>query len=338
VPSSDRNVRHFIGIDGGGTKTMCVMIDEEGTVVAASRGPGSNVNSRPWDEALATVTKLIEDVLAQSGTERSRIGGVFAGLAGSDRAGEKERWIGYMHDRFPEWRGNVTVHNDAVAALAAGTWGEAGIVLIAGTGSIACGYDPEHALYVRAGGWGYLLGDEGSGFDLGRRGLMAVLRRHDGRGPDTMLVDLVLGHLGLASPEQLIPHYYGQADVRKAMSEAARYVLEAARSGDLAALDIVRQSVEQLAALAETVRIGMKAAEGMPLVLAGGLFSDGTYRRAFLETPAVHGGGYRIQRLQLPPAIGSCLLAMKHAGMTITEQMKVRIGETWRDKEAEPNG
>jgi N-acetylglucosamine kinase-like BadF-type ATPase len=331
-------LRHFIGIDGGGTKTMCVMVDEEGTVVAASRGPGSNVNSRPWDEAMATVAGLIDDVLVQSGADRWRIAGLFAGLAGSDRAGEKERWIGYLHDRFPEWRGNVMIHNDAVAALAAGTWGEAGIVLIAGTGSIACGYDPDRDLYVRAGGWGYLLGDEGSGFDLGRRGLMAILRRHDGRGPETMLADLVLGDLGLASPEQLIPHYYGQADVRKAMSEAARYVLEAARAGDRAARDIVKQSVEELAGLAETVRTGMKVEKGMPLILGGGLFSDEMYRRAFLETPAIMNGGYRIQPLQLPPAVGSCLLAMKHAGMTVTERMKNRIGETWRDKEAETNG
>jgi len=317
---------------------MCVLGDEDGVIVAASRGPGSNVNSVPWAEAQAAAAGLIETVLDQSGADRSQIAGVFMGLAGSDRAGERDRWIGYLHDRFPEWRGSVTIHNDAVAALAAGTWGGAGIVLVAGTGSIACGYDPDSGLYVRAGGWGYLLGDEGSGFDLGRRGLMAVLRRHDGRGPETMLVDLVLGDLGLASPEQLIPHYYGQTDVRKAMAEAARYVLEAARSGDGVAWQIVRESAEELARLAETVRLGMNAPPGTTLVLGGGLFSDETYRRAFMEVPSIAGGACQVRLLEMPPAIGSYLLAMKHGGIAVTERMKKRIGETWRDKEAETNG
>jgi len=338
VPSNnDETQQYFIGIDGGGTKTLCVLGDAGGAIVAASRGPGSNVMSRPWPEVQSTVAGLIFDVLGKSGVDRSRIGGVFLGLAGSDRASEQQRWLGYLHERFPDWRGKITLHNDAFAALAAGTWGSAGIVLVAGTGSIACGYDPENGLYVRAGGWGYLLGDEGSGFDMGRRGLMAILRRHDGRGAETLLADLVLGDLGLGSPEQLITHYYGQPDVRRAMADAARYVLEAARLGDRVAGDIVRQSAEQLASLAETVRLGMKADKHALLVLSGGLFTDETFCRTFLETPAAKSGIYTIRRPVLPAAVGSYLLAMKHAGLAVSEQMKQRIEETWKEKEAETN-
>ncbi|MCS7463738.1 N-acetylglucosamine kinase [Paenibacillus doosanensis] len=330
--------RRFIGIDGGGTKTSCVIGDESGAVLAVCHGESSNMKSRPWEEVKRVLAELISQAMELSQSEMSDLAGAFLGLAGADRPEDKEPLYAYMKELLPEGT-PVTIHNDAVTVLAAGTWGEAGIVLISGTGSIAYGFLPETDTWVRAGGWGYLLGDEGSGYDMGRQALIAVMRQHDGRGGRTRLTDDVLKRWSLADPNRIITYVYSQPNVRTAIAELARLTLAAAWEGDEAAGQIVARGIDELAELAVTVRSRLAALQPdrdlseLPLVLSGGLFADDGFMNALTEHELVRASGLKPRRLSVPPVAGCYVLALKQAGVEMTEAIRQRISawETGRE-------
>ena len=167
-----------IGIDAGGTKTVCQLADEHANVLAEARGPGANLQAGGELE----VEKALHAVMAEAlGHDRSiRPSAICCGMAGVDRP-EDVAAVRAILTRIGE-KADLLIVNDALIALEAGAPGEAGVVIVAGTGSIAYGRDTEgHA--ARAGGWGHVLGDEGSGYWLGRQALQAVVRASDGRGP-----------------------------------------------------------------------------------------------------------------------------------------------------------
>jgi N-acetylglucosamine kinase-like BadF-type ATPase len=166
----------------------------------------------------------------------------------------------------------VRVVHDAHIALAAGTEAREGIVLIAGTGSVAYGRDASGG-EDRVGGWGYLLGDEGSGYEIGRRALTAVLRQFDGRGPQTALTELVLNAYRLPEPTALIPLVYGEQASREQVARAARLVFEAAAMGDAVAQSLLEHAAGELASHVVALLQKMNfTAQRVHVVLAGGLF------------------------------------------------------------------
>lgn len=335
----DESSKRFIGVDGGGTKTACLIGDGCGHIMAECYGESSNIKSRPWDEVKQELWSLIERVLELSHSDSSQLAGIFLGLAGADRPEDRKQFVSFLEERF-EGKVPITVHNDAITALSAGTWGEAGIVLISGTGSIAYGYLPDTDTYVRAGGWGYLLGDEGSGFDIGKKALTAVMKQHDGRGARTELTELVLNHWSLTDPDRIITYAYGQPNVRTAIAEVSKLVVAAAKSGDTVALAIIEEAIAELAELALTVNrrlINMQppGAESLslPLVLSGGVFSDDWFMNLLGQQDGIRASGLRLSRLLIPPVAGCYILALKQAGFTISESVKEKVGawETGRE-------
>ncbi|QGQ94213.1 N-acetylglucosamine kinase [Paenibacillus psychroresistens] len=335
--TSSFGAKNFIGIDGGGTKTLCILGDQNGRILAEGRGESSSVKSRSWEEVKRVLLSLIHEVLVRSGTDASSLGGVFLGLAGSDRPEDRKRIVDWLQTELPEGV-TITVHNDAVTALAAGTWGQRGIVLISGTGSIAYGFDPATGEFVRVGGWGYLLGDEGSGFDLGQKALMAVMQEYDGRGESTALTKLVLERWELQHPGQLINTIYGQENVRTAIADGSKLVLQAAAAGDSVAVKLVEEAIKELEKLVQTAtaQLMSKLSVGLsennevlgleiPLVLTGGLFSDQLFEQLFRETPTMQSGAFEIRLLERPPVVGAYLLALQEQDVELTEVMKQQI-------------
>jgi N-acetylglucosamine kinase-like BadF-type ATPase len=329
--------QRFIGIDGGGTKTVCILGDQEGNILAVSRGESSNVKSRSWEDVKWVLLTLIRDVLNLSDTDASHLSGIFLGLAGSDRPEDRKRIVDWLQTELPEGA-TITVHNDAVTALAAGTWGQKGIVLISGTGSIAYGFDPATDEFVRVGGWGYLLGDEGSGFDLGRKGLTTVMRQYDGRGEPTALTGLMLERWSLQHPGQLINTIYGQENVRTAIADGSKLVVKAAADGDPVAVKLVEEAIHELEELVRTAATSMRiqlpselgkngslAGNVISLVLTGGMFSDQSFKQRFLKTPTMRSGAFDVRLLQRPPVIGAYLLALQEQGFELRESMKQRL-------------
>ena len=191
-----------LGIDAGGTKTVCLVADEQGHVLASARGPGANLPSLGELE----VEKVLHEVMEQAMLGQSGVPAVIClGIAGVDRA-EDAAIIRSIMRRIGN-KAPVLVVNDALIALEAGAGDGPGIVVIAGTGSICYGRN-ERGQAARAGGWGYILGDEGSGWWMGQRAIQAVMRQADGRGPATSLTPRVLAHFGVTDAAMLVHEVY----------------------------------------------------------------------------------------------------------------------------------
>src|SRR6059058_753277 len=188
---------HVLGIDAGGTKTVCLLADAHGAILSEGRGPGANLHTAG---ELAVEKVLHAAMEAAIGDRDITPAAVCLGIAGVDREDEARtvrtimRRIGY--------KARTVVVNDALIALVAGAGNAPGIVIIAGTGSIVYGRNARHEA-ARAGGWGHIIGDEGSGYWIGREALAAVMRAVDGRGPATALSGMVLEHFGIDDVSQL---------------------------------------------------------------------------------------------------------------------------------------
>ena len=180
---------HVLGIDAGGTKTVCLLADEHGNTLGQGRGPGANLQAVGELEVEKVLHRVMEDTI---GSRDVRPEAICLGIAGVDRPSDAQAVEGIM--RRIGFKTRTVVVNDALVALVAGAGEVAGVVIVAGTGSIAYGVDTTGRA-ARSGGWGYLLGDEGGGFWIGRAALAAVVRAFDGRGPATRLTDLVLAEI-----------------------------------------------------------------------------------------------------------------------------------------------
>src|SRR3954465_7738172 len=300
---------YVLGIDAGGTKTGCQLADENGEVLAESRRGGANLQAAGELE----VEKVLHEVMEEAiGEHDVRPAAICLGIAGVDRPDDARVVRGIM--KRIGYKAKVLVVNDALVALEAGAPGAPGIVLIAGTGSIAYGRN-EHNEAARAGGWGYMLGDEGSGYWIGRSALRAVLREADRRGPATLLTSLLLHYYGVARPQDLIAQVYHGTLRPAAIASLAQCVQGAFRDGDGVAIGILRSAADQLESSGMSVarRLDLVGCE-FPFVLAGGIFravpwlEEELSRRLPLAAPRS-----RTLLLDLEPAAGAVRLALAEA-------------------------
>jgi glucosamine kinase len=299
-----------LGIDAGGTKTVCLLADGDGRVRASARGPGANLQSLGELEVEKVLHEVMDSVLSG---EQAAPAAICLGIAGVDRPHDNAIIRGIM--RRIGLKAPVLVVNDALAALVAGAGDEGpGIVLIAGTGSICYGRN-EHGRAARAGGWGYILGDEGSGWWIGRHALSAVMRAGDGRGPATSLTTRVLAHFELDQISDLVHEVYYRDTRRRAVAGLSGVVQASADEGDVVARQILSDAADELAAAVRSVatRLEMRGRQ-FPLVLSGSLFrvlptllSDVSSRLAEVaprSPPKV---------LDVEPAVGAVRLALAEA-------------------------
>lgn len=263
----------FLGIDGGGTKTLAVIVNEHGTECGRALAGSSNY--------AAVGLELVVGHIFEAATEAARVAGAelpvtraWLGLAGVDSLHAHALLLPHVRGLA----GSVRLTNDAELVLA-GLDGGVGVALIAGTGSIALGHNARGEAR-RAGGWGHVLGDEGSGYDIGRRALQAVMRATDGRGEATALLPAILREWGLAEARDILERVYPELD-KAVIARLSPLVLRIAWSGDRMAGEIVRGAAEELAlaasAVGQTLGFGSVA---LPLALGGGLL---LHEHAFRE-------------------------------------------------------
>lgn len=304
-----------IGVDAGGTKTVGLLADGDGNILAQVRAGGANLRVHGELAVEKILYEVIDalrgDALRLEAGDRSgahdSIDALCLGMAGVDRAEEKETIRGILR-RFG-LRQAVRVVNDAYVALVAGAHAGLGIVVISGTGSISFGVDPTGAT-ARAGGWGPLLGDEGSAYWLGHAAVRQGIRAVDGRGPSTTLYDRIRQRLGIDRPKGLVDWFYDQEKARNRIAELASVVEEAATEGDEAASSLLDQAAQHLARAARSVARQLDFDEEYPVVLAGGVFRacPSLYLRleATLDLPAA-----KVVRLSEEPATGAVHLALQ---------------------------
>lgn len=286
-----------VGVDGGGSRTRVLLADAHGTVLARAEGPASALH--PGEESVAAdvIKVLIADVLAMAERTDTRPAVCVVGVAGAgqERAAQA-LWSALASRRVAD---DVSVQPDAVIALDDAFGDAAGLLLVAGTGSVAFARAPDGRL-ERCGGWGPQVGDEGSAAWLGRRALSVITAAHDGREPETALTGAVLTALELESMEALIPW---AADVTPAaLAALAPVVAQVAATGDLRANALVSLCVEELVLHVRTLarRCFVDERAAVPVALAGGLLAKGSLVRKRLEQrlkSAVPGAAVRAEEV-----------------------------------------
>jgi N-acetylglucosamine kinase-like BadF-type ATPase len=298
-------MRYVLGIDAGGTKTRALLAEETGRVVAGARGGGANLRTHGELEVEKVLHAVVEAAEAEGGV---RADALALGMAGADRPADDAvlreilRRIGF--------KSRVVVTNDARIAFVAGSALRVGIALVCGTGSIAWGENARGEI-ARAGGWGWHLGDEGSGFWIGERAIREVLRSADGRGPATTLDRPLFEHFAIEKPSEILHAIYDGEYPRHKVALFAVCVAEAAQGGDAVAGRILAAAAEELALAARSViaRLDLESAP-YDVVLSGGTFAalpqlEDSVREKLARPPA------RVRRLEEEPVMGAVQLALE---------------------------
>jgi glucosamine kinase len=289
-----------IGIDGGGTHARAVVVSADGRELARVTGSAGLVSPKDPVAAAASVERLVRDAAGAAGAALP-VAALCCGLAGAGR--EPERDAVRFALAVAGLADVITVVGDAEAAMADAFGGDAGILLVAGTGSIAWARGADGAL-VRVGGWGMHLGDEGSGWAIGRAALVAVARAADGRSPATSLADAVLAHAQVHHAADLIAWAAGAG--KGTVGALAPIVLAHADAGDAAATRIRDDALAELVLLVHTA--ARRAGLASPAVaLHGGLVAPGGPLRARV----VHAlGGVRVLDRSVDAALGAARIAL----------------------------
>jgi len=257
----------ILGIDGGGSKTVAWLArvfhnDMLGQGVA---GP-SNQRAVGPRLAMSHLDEAIHLAFRDAGLDRSIVTAACFGLAGADR--ESDRSVVLQWASEARVARNIRIVNDAIPLLHAADGDGTGIALIAGTGSLAWGCHSDGRV-SRSGGWGYLLGDEGSAYALGLAALQAVTRQADGRGTSTRLSEAVLSHLSLKQPSELVTAVYGAEIPRAVIAGLAPLVFLQAELSDDVACEIVRFQATELAAMVTSVARKLQLSDGFSLTITG---------------------------------------------------------------------
>lgn len=315
---------HVLGVDGGGSATRSVIISTEGEVLATAKAGPSNPITIGAERALANILEAIDEASDRCGVhefQASRLG-----VAGTDRSMLRQGLLDGMRPSF----GDTAIVSDAASALAGGTGCRPGVVVIAGTGSIAYG---ENRLgeTARAGGWGWRLGDEGSGYTLGLNAILAALRAHDGRGPETVLKQKIVRHLELGRIEEIIDWVYQPGREPRDIAYLVPLVREAEAEGDEAAALVMAEAGAGLGFVANAVIRRLRLSGGFPLSLNGGVFKQPSgYIIAFEEVVRREASECALIKPRMPPLLGSGLLALKSLGVTIDEALLQRVEKSYR--------
>ncbi len=301
--------RLLIGIDGGGSKTLALLADARGAILGRGYSGCANYQSVGFPAAAQALSDAIAGAFAAAGAPMQPVAALCMGIAGSDRPEDQTLYLGWARTAWPG--APVSVVNDAQLALAAGTPEGVGVALIAGTGSIVYGQAADGRL-ARAGGWGHVMGDEGSGYAVGQAALQAVMRAYDGRGRPTALADAVLRHWDLAAPPDLVGQVYRTGMGPAEVAALAALVHAAAEQGDAVARDILAEAGRELALAVVAVVAQLGFSGSVACGLAGGLIVNGALlRAAFLDAAAALGLDLQPITLVTEPAQGAVRLAQR---------------------------
>ncbi len=262
-----------MGIDGGGTKTIAVIADMNGFVVAKSQAGPTNPNVMPISKIKQTFKELMNELRKQVPIPYENVNTLFAGMSGAGSKRSKHILKGMIQEAVPHIS-NIGVEIDTINALYSGTYGGPGIVQIAGTGAITYGVNNE-SKHDRIGGWGYLFGDEGSGYDIGRRAVIAALKYYDGRGIETTLLNKLYTYFDVKNPREIIEKIYASRIPKVEIAPLSKVVFEAYKQNDIVAKELLYDVVEELELSIKTLYSKLfQPNEEVIVVLCGGVFND----------------------------------------------------------------
>lgn len=300
-------MRLFLGVDGGQSSTTALVGDEAGRVVGVGRaGPCNHAGAAEGRERFVkAIGGSVHAAGGNAGFESACFG--FSGGSADKEVLTREIVLAKQY---------VFTH-DALIALAGAMSGEPGIVVIAGTGSMAFGRNREGRT-ARAGGWGYAFGDEGSAFDLVRQALRAMVRHEERWGPSTNLREAFLESEGARDGHDLLHRFYTDEYSRARVASLAPLVDDAARAGDAQAREILGTAAHSLATIAAAVRGQLFGAdEEVRVSYTGGVFRSAMLLERFRMLVELTEGN-RVVLPKYGPAAGALIEAYRAVGATLT--------------------
>jgi glucosamine kinase len=297
--------RHVAGIDGGATKTLAAVLSLDTFEIRFGRGGPSNVDAVGAEAAASAIRDALREALREADVDGGDVGTAVVGLAGtpSDELAQSVR------AEFSP--GAWYFVNDVIAAWASGTWLEPGVAVISGTGSHVFGVNAAGESW-RTGGWGHVLGDEGSGYWLGLHGMKAALRYRDGSGPETALVDAAVTFYRLDAIEDLQALVYGKPLTKSEISAFTEEVEKAAAAGDRVATGLFETAATDLATQVRAPIELLGLVGRFKVAVVGGVFAYGDLLRDPFEA-AVREFAPDAQFVvpEIPPVGGSLLLGLR---------------------------
>jgi len=318
---------YVLGVDGGGTNTMCIIADREGNILSRGVAGPSNylvVGERGTKQAIESAVKA---AITKCGVQISRFRVACLGMAGAGRpigCAVIKRIMDELNIAD-----KVLVESDAAIALAGATACGYGVVVIAGTGAIAFGINRKGE-ERRAGGWGHILGDEGGGYDIGRKAMMAAIRAYDGRGKETTLVSRLINHFKLTTMDKLVERVYVDGMKRNEIAALVPLVAEAAREGDEVARGILEEAGKELGLAATAVIKGLHMEnDEFDVAFVGGVFNAGeAILNPFKQTVKMAAPKSRVIPPRFEPAIGAVLKALRAINVKIDDALLESIKVT----------
>jgi len=278
-----KSLNVYLGVDGGGTKTQAVLFDEDKTAIGEGFAGASNPLRVGVETAINNIFQAINAACDAANKSRGEIVAATFGLAGVRRADLRQR-VAERSAQLLKIK-TVEVVTDAEIALFGTTLGKAGVVVIAGTGSICYGRNAAGETAI-AGGWGPLAGDEGGGANIARRGLQAIAKASDGRGEFTKLSEAGTDYFRASSPENLLVAIYTPQMDNAKIAGFARLVVETAQTGDKVAVEILREAGLELGLAVNAVIEKLKLRnKKIPIGRVGSIFrAGGLITDSLLET------------------------------------------------------
>ncbi len=310
----------IVAIDGGGSRTRCLVIDRLGRILGDGESGPSNHLLVAKDIVRRSLAEAIDRALAQGGLTRADVVCVSAGLAGVDYDGtgveEASELLGELGFS------NIIVNGDVVIAHYGALGGHPGVVALAGTGSVILGIG-KNKERVKVGGWGPIYGDEGSAYRIAQKALIAAARAYDGRGPETALKEAIQRALGLRDFRETVTRIYVEGMEAREIAALSRIAYDVAESGDRVARRIFFQAGEELAEGVEVAikRLGMAESGGLVSYQGSILESCALVRERFSETLRQRCPTVSIVPPRFPPVIGAYLIGGEAMGWTLNESV-----------------
>jgi N-acetylglucosamine kinase len=303
-------MKYYIGIDGGGTKSHCLLLNEKREIVSECFGGPTNFLMLGSEPVCKTILDVIKECREKAKINLNQIDAVFIGTTGAGRRTDAQQlesdFMKYLREQETMLR-NVSVESDALVALEGAFDGAPGSILIAGTGSIMYGKDQKDILY-RVGGFGRFIGDEGSGYSIGKRGLIAVARHYDGRGTRTLLANLLGINFSIVTPEDLVISIYKK---NFDIAAFAPYVFQAAEQNDSVARKIVEEEADELIKHIQAMKKKILV-QTLDVAFVGSVLTTDNLLSALLkEKIKADCTDIRLVEAKHSPAFGAALLAIK---------------------------
>ena len=304
----------LIGIDGGGTHSTAVAAWPDGQIAAIAYGGGLNFHNIGVDTVRCSLNGMVRELCEKAGAPLYR---VCVGMSALDGPADEKTHALFTSDLIA--RSQLDLQSDAYIALMGFTHGAPGMIAICGTGSMLLLCDEAGAQHV-SGGWGYLLGDAGSGYTLAREGLLAAIDASEGLGSPTTLESLACRYFGAPTLRQTIDRIYAPDFTPDQMAGFAQHVLQEAQRGDKAACAVLSRNMDRLAR--QAVCLMEKSPAAKRIGLYGGIFAHSEKARAcFGDTLRALAPQAEICTLEYPPEIGAIIHLMQKDGSLSSERL-----------------